>query len=41
MIVLVTLIPAIVLTTLLVRVKKQTKKLEPIRVRVQNNRRQF
>ncbi len=41
MIVLASLIPAVVLTTMLLRVKKQTKKLEPIKVRVQNDRRQF
>jgi len=41
MIILVTLIPAVVLTTMLLRVKKQTKKLEPIKVKVQNTRRPF
>jgi hypothetical protein len=41
MIVLASLIPAVVLSILLLKTKKQNKNLEPIKVRVQNNRRQF
>lgn len=41
MIVLATLIPAVVLTTMLLRTKKKTKKLQLVKVRVQNNRRLF
>lgn len=41
MIVLASLIPAVVLTTMILRTKKETKTLESIKVRVQNNKRQF
>jgi len=37
MIVLASLIPAVVLTTMLLRVKKETKTLQPVKIRVQNN----
>ena len=41
MIVLASLIPAVILTTILLRTKRQTKKLEPIKVKVQNDRRRL
>ncbi len=41
MIVLASLIPAVVLTTLLFRIKKENKILEPIKVKVQNDRKRF
>ena len=41
MIVLASLIPAVVLTIVLIKTKKQKKNLEPVKVRVQSNRIQF
>lgn len=41
MIIVATLITAVVLTVLFLRTKKETKKLDPIKVRVKNNRRLF
>lgn len=41
MMILATLIPAVVLTAMLLRVKKHTKKLEPIKIKAQNTRRPF